>query len=96
MISVNVPNCDNDNRPKNLRYFHNLENFSEEFPLSSSISLRDGRTLNRTGNPSIVWTAVDFVHFVRIMPFFKRGDLSEDIVVGVSVISIFEYKKKNS
>jgi len=55
------------------------------------MSLRDGRTLNRSGNPSMVWTVTDFVHFVRIMPFFKRGEISEDIVVGVSVISIFEH-----
>jgi len=55
------------------------------------MSLRDGKTLNRSGNPSMVWTVTDFVHFVRIMPFFKRGEISEDIVVGVSVISIFEH-----
>lgn len=43
----------------------------------------------------MVWTLTDFVHlFVRIMPFFKRGEISEDIVVGVSVISIFEHEQK--
>lgn len=58
------------------------------------MSLRDGRILSRSGNPSMVWTLTDFVHFfVRIMPFFKRGEI-EDIVVGVSVISIFEHLYK--
>lgn len=54
MNQLSVPNCDNDNRPKNLRYFQNREELKEEFPLSSSMSLRDGSTLNRKGNPSIV------------------------------------------
>lgn len=45
----------------------------------------------------MVWTVTDFVHFFgRIMPFFKRGETFEDIVVGVSVISIFEHLHKQA
>lgn len=87
IVTYFLPNNESDNLPTNLIYFHILENpsTSVEFTYFSwTISLTDGKILNRNGSPTIVWIAIDFVNFSKFSVVLYRGEISSEIVVGVS------------